>query len=265
MHPWLIHFPPVPTYGLCALVGVLLAWGIARILARRVRVEGSLIDLLIPVAVGAGLLGAYGFGSWTDAVTEEAVHGQVLVGSLICATVAGIGYALMMRIPLGVLGDICAAPVAAGVACGRLGCFFAGCCYGKISAGRYWWDGVCFPKGSFAFLDQVQRGWIEAGAKESLPVWPVQLYEAGLCLMLAGGLMWGFRRRAVSGERFLYLGIGYAVIRFGLEFLRADNPVVGWGLTFSQIGAVVLMATALVTLGLRRKFAEGLGLRVAAR
>jgi hypothetical protein len=40
---------------------------------------------------------------------------------------------------------------------------------------------------------------------------------------------------------------------------------VGWGLTFSQSGALGLMAVAVATLILRRRFADGLGLRLSVQ
>ena len=258
MHPWLVNGWPVTTYGTCIVCGLIIAWLLARRLAKLAGVEVSLVDLMVPVVVGAGIAGAYGFGRWTDAVTEEATHGVVLVGAMVCATMAGIGYALLARIPLGVIGDVLAAPAAVGIACGRVGCFFAGCCFGKVAPA---WIGVRFPRGSFAFVEQVRSGVLEAGAGASLPVYPVQLMEAGLCAVLAVVLMRHFARRRISGERFLMLGMGYAVIRFPLEFLRGDNPAVVVGLTFSQVTCVWLFAAALLTMVVRRRWADALQLR----
>ncbi|MGN6369696.1 MAG: prolipoprotein diacylglyceryl transferase [Phycisphaerae bacterium] len=261
MHPWLVNGWPVTTYGVCIVFGLILAWLLARRLAGRAAVDASLVDLMVPLVVGAGIAGAYAFGWWTDAVTAEASHGVVLVGAMVCATAAGVGYSVLARIPIGVIGDVLAAPAALGIACGRVGCFFAGCCYGKVAP---WWLGVRFPRGSFAFVEQVRGGALEADALASLPVYPVQLMEAGLCAGLAGLLVSGFSRRQVVGERFLLLGVGYALIRFVLEFLRADNPPVVGVLTFSQVACGWLLAVSLLTLWVRRRWAEELHLRLPA-
>lgn len=256
MHPWLIHSPPISSYGACIVAGLVLAWMWARFRARAAGVEPSHIDLLMPVLVGTGLLGAWVFGMWTDSATGEEAGGMVLVGSLLVATAVGIGYALLAKIPLGVLGDICAGPLALGIGIGRWGCFFAGCCFGKVCTPAM---GVRFPRDSFAFLDQVQRGLLAPGAALSLPVYPTQLYESGLCLLLAAAL-WRLGKRArVSGEQFLWMGIGYAVLRFIVEFFRADNPAVvaigGRGLTFSQVATIGILALAAGTWLVRRRFA----------
>jgi prolipoprotein diacylglyceryltransferase len=120
--------------------------------------------------------------------------------------------------------------------------------------------GVQFPRGSFAWQDQAARHLISASSAASLLVYPVQLYESGLCLMLAAALIVGLRRVVVEGERFLALGIGYGVIRFLLEFLRADNPPVAMYLTFSQCISAAVVLAAIGTLIVRRRWAGALGL-----
>jgi phosphatidylglycerol:prolipoprotein diacylglycerol transferase len=263
MFPYLPGLAGVHTYGACVLVGVVLAWLLARYLARRGSVEPSDIDLLLPLVAGTGIGGAYVFGWLTQVVVggadDASGAGTVLFGSLLLATSAGIAYALARRIPLGRLGDVVAGPVALGIACGRVGCFAAGCCYGETSR----WIGVCFPRHSFAWEHQRAAGMISDAAACSLAVHPVQLYEAALMLALAVLLAGCFSKRRVTGELFLWLGIGYAAVRFGLEFLRADNPPVAFGLTFSQVVSAGVLGTALATLVLRRRLAERLQLRVA--
>ena len=127
--------------------------------------------------------------------------------------------------------------------------------------------GVHFPVKSFAYVEQVRTGLIDAQARESLAVWPVQLWESAGCLVLAV-LVWRFFARVwrgggVSGEAFLALGMGYAGLRFCLEFARADNPAVLGGITFSQVGAVMIGVAALVTWWVRRRMAGRWGMRAA--
>jgi len=262
MHPWLLQSPPIPpvsAYGTLIVVGFVLAWMWARVRAKRAGMDVSRVDLLMPVLLAAGLVGAWAAGSLTDVVTHEQAESAVLAGSLLAATGAGVVYGVSSGMPLGVLGDACAGPLAFGIGVGRVGCFMAGCCYGRLSGGGTWLTGVCFPRGSFAFLRQVEAGQVPAWAEWALPVYPVQLYEAGLCVVLAVWLARPARGRAVAGERFLAMGLGYAILRFGLEFLRGDNPPVH-GLTFSQWACVLIAVMAAVTWVLRRKYARKLNL-----
>jgi phosphatidylglycerol:prolipoprotein diacylglycerol transferase len=256
MHPNLLGISWVHTYGVCVLAGVVLAWLLARLLARRGGVDVSEIDLLLPLVAGMGIAGAYLFG-WLTQILGGG-EGTVLFGSLLLATAAGIGYALLRRIPLGMLGDIVAAPIALGIACGRVGCFSAGCCYGQVTH----WMGVHFPQHSFAWEHQRAAGLIGEAAAESLAVYPVQLYEAALMLGLAIVLAGRFSRPRLSGELFLWLGTGYALVRFAMEFLRADNPALAGGLTFSQVVSLGVLATATLTFIARRAMADRLQLRV---
>jgi phosphatidylglycerol:prolipoprotein diacylglycerol transferase len=95
---------------------------------------------------------------------------------------------------------------------GRLGCYFAGCCYGITwqHAGA-----VFFPVGSLA----------PAG----VPLLPVQLYEAFGNALLFGFVFWYSRRARQSGRVLgLYL-FCYGVLRFGLEFWRGDLARGIWG------------------------------------
>jgi prolipoprotein diacylglyceryltransferase len=66
------------------------------------------------------------------------------------------------------------------------------------------------------------------------------LYEAAL----ATGLCAYLTLRRVSrkpGDISLLLLAGYALIRFGTEFLRADNKIYAWGMTFSQVVSVYIL------------------------
>jgi phosphatidylglycerol---prolipoprotein diacylglyceryl transferase len=250
MYQYLLDHPPVSTWGACLVAGVVLTWLWSRARARRAAVEPWLIDLLVPTLLTFGLLGAWLFGLLTDALTAAPAHSSVLVGTLLVSTAAGITYALFAKIPLGILGDILAPPIALCIALGRIGCFFAGCCFGQVCAQPTFLTAVTFPPGSFAAVAQQRSG-------PSLPVYPVQLYESAACLLLAA-FLWRWRPRddrGITGQKFLALGITYAAIRFCIEFLRADNPPIH-GLTFSQWGALVIAALAAATWLLRRRYQE---------
>jgi phosphatidylglycerol:prolipoprotein diacylglycerol transferase len=261
MHPWLFQHPPISTYGTCIVVTVVMAWLWARHLARLAHLNPERLDLLVPLLIAAGFGGAWLFGRWTDSLTPTPAGGLVLVGAMLLGTTTGAIYALVNGIPLGMLGDIFAAPVALAIAGGRVGCFFAGCCYGKICnlppplALR-------FPSGSLAFADQVYSGMLQPVSTESLPVYATQLMESIACLVLAACLYGLFRlyRKLLPGETFLALGLGYCLVRFFLEFLRGDNPPILGPLTFSQVACIGIAAVAVLTLLIRRRYAAQLGL-----
>lgn len=101
-------------------------------------------------------------------------------------------------------GDSFAMPVAASVAVGRLGCFVAGCCYGRVTTLPW---GVVFP---------------EHG---SLPRHPTQLYEAAFHALAAVVLGWLQRAGLFRGDLMKLYIIAYAGYRFLTEFLREEQPL----------------------------------------
>jgi phosphatidylglycerol---prolipoprotein diacylglyceryl transferase len=190
--------------------------------------------------------------------------GLVFYGGMLFGVVGVLVYARVRHVHLPVLLDILAPALALGLACGRVGCFLAGCCWGDVCLRPQELAGlttplihyqvhsvpvlstpamplaVRFPKGSRAFEQHQKLGLISAEAVRSLPVHPVQLYEALLTAALALVLTMMFARPHRLGTIFCGLLCGYACIRFITEFFRADNQPVYFGLTLSQVISVIL-------------------------
>lgn len=98
---------------------------------------------------------------------------------------------------------------------GRIGCFLAGCCYGKEYDGIFH---VVFPKDSFA----------PAG----ISLFPVQLVES-ICLFLLSLILFTTKKRKILNPIYLYF-FGYSILRFILEFFRADDRGQIWIFSTSQ-------------------------------
>jgi phosphatidylglycerol:prolipoprotein diacylglycerol transferase len=121
-------------------------------------------------------------------------------------------------------GDAFALGIPIGHAIGRVGCLFAGCCYGAPTSLPW---GVRFPAGAPATVAQRARDLLPASALASLPVHPTQLYDAAFDLLLFA-LLWRLRDRVrAPGSLFRVYLLGYATFRFGCEFLRGDLPAGG--------------------------------------
>jgi phosphatidylglycerol:prolipoprotein diacylglycerol transferase len=133
----------------------------------------------------------------------------------------------------------------------RIGCLLAGCCFGQP------WDGpwaVRFPAGSPAFEQQALQGLLPAGATESLPVHPTQVYESlvGLALFFVVSLV--RRRQKFPGQALVAFFLGYAVLRYAIEVVRADTGrgTIGPLSTSQLIALVTLPAAALFYVSWRR-------------
>jgi phosphatidylglycerol:prolipoprotein diacylglycerol transferase len=88
---------------------------------------------------------------------------------------------------------------------GRIGCFFAGCCYGKPTDSIF---GVIYPNDSLPALH----------FETNISLHPTQLYEACLLALLFVVIMKIKFHFRIS----VYL-IGYGILRFFIEFFRADD------------------------------------------
>jgi phosphatidylglycerol---prolipoprotein diacylglyceryl transferase len=269
----MVNFRPhVEIYGVLLALAWLLGWWLTRRRARHLEIATWHIDGLLPLLlIGAGLGSRFG-GRLSQLLADGAANDRVLFGGLLAGVAVAIAYGLAARIPLGRLGDAFAFSLPAGIALLRVGCFSAGCCWGDVCAGpgrlaaavddRAWlqqvqtfpslsgddWPlAVRYPAGSPAFQQHLTAGLLPPGADRSLPVHPVQLYEAAAVLVL-WGLLWLVDQRLRRwGESFLLFGLGYCAIRFACEWFRADSVAWVWGLTPAQLtclGGAIMLAVA---------------------
>ncbi|HTM46300.1 MAG TPA: prolipoprotein diacylglyceryl transferase [Polyangiaceae bacterium] len=130
-----------------------------------------------------------------------------------------------------------------GLGFGRLGCFLAGCCFGKPT--QLPW-GIAFPGFSPASEAQVSAGLLAQKHLPSLPVHPTQLYEAVSAFAISAiGVLFVQGRKRYDGAVFAAFLAMYGVIRFLLEFLRDDERGGFWGLSTSQWIGLCMLAAAL--------------------
>lgn len=95
-----------------------------------------------------------------------------------------------------------------GHAFGRVGCFFAGCCYGME------YDG---------WLSYTYTHTLESAVPLNVPLLPIQLIEAFLLVVLFHVLFvmyFKVKNKKLISYTYLY---SYAIIRFILEFFRGDK------------------------------------------
>ncbi len=165
--------------------------------------------------------------------------GLYFYGGLIAALITGLIYMKSTKMPLWKTADIMAPPVAAGQFLGMLGCFFAGCCYGRAS--KFPW--------AITFMNP------ESLAPTGIPLHPVQLYYALNYLIIYCILLFIRRYRKFDGQVFwvyvLLYGITFAVI----ETYRGDTQgfSISGALSVAQtVGAVFAMIAAVMIMLLRR-------------
>ncbi|HEX8816306.1 MAG TPA: prolipoprotein diacylglyceryl transferase [Terriglobales bacterium] len=247
MFPQLIHYGHffLPTYGLLVSIGVLSGLWISVRNAEKQGIDPEHAWNFGILIVLAGILGAkilYIINDWSyyaehprEIFTVSTLQaGGVFSGGLLAALMAAAWYIRRHNMPALATMDAFAPGLAFGHAIGRLGCFAAGCCYGKPTS-HIW--GV-------TFTNPVANYYSQTPLHE--PLEPTQLFEFAVELANFFILMWMLKRKKFDGQVFgAYLFL-YGVARFFLEFLRGDpgrGSVFGGLMTGTQlisIGLVVL-------------------------
>jgi len=241
MFPDLIDlgFLHLKTYGACMATGFLLCWCLVEKLSGRKDLSNLLLSLMVSGVVGSRV--AYVIEHWQaefamnpSQIIRVDQGGLMFYGGFILATIVFFVWCGIRKEHPLTLVDLLAAVIPLGHAFGRIGCFFYGCCYGRDSDA---WCAVTFPAGS--------PSWFEHG-RRLVSVLPTQLFEAAALLGLFAVLMYVWFR--FSSRRGLVFGvylIGYAVIRFGIEYLRGDPRAAVGPFSISQtisLGMIVLGA-----------------------
>ena len=227
MHPLLGTIPtpwgdiPVYTYGVLVATGVLLGLWYARHYAPQAGIDpervwnlGIYMVLIGLVTAKVWLLiveGGYYSHHPRDIFTLATLQsGGTFYGGIIGAFVVAALYTHFQRIPFLPLADCYSAGLPLGHAIGRLGCFAAGCCYGKPT----WlpW-GVVFTNPRAAEL---------VGTPLNIPLHPTQLYESAAEFMNFMILVFLAKRQRFAGELLATYMLLYGIERGLIEFVRGD-------------------------------------------
>ena len=217
MHPVLLHFGKVTvyTYGFLIAVGFIVGILFAKKEAVRLGRDPEMVMDLSFYIIIAAIVGSRFFYVLTT--PEIYLHdpleifkiwngGLVFYGGFIMALATALFYVYAKGIPLWETADIFAPAIAIGQFFGRLGCFSAGCCYGKL----------CDLPWAVTFRHP------DSLAPTGLPLHPSQLYHAGANLLIFS-LLWGFRKKTqFKGQLFwIYVSL-YGAVRSFLEIFRND-------------------------------------------
>lgn len=171
----------------------------------------------IPVWLENPTLQNLGHVIWTS--------GFVFYGGLLGAIIGVAVFAKQFQLSFGNLSNLVAPGFPLFHFWGRIGCFFAGCCYGK---GASW--GV-----AMADTPTISRI-------------PIQLFEAVCILFIFAMLLYAEHKSSTAPLLRLYLGV-YAVCRFILEFYRGDALRGLWlGLSTSQWVSLAILGYLIVSI-----------------
>jgi phosphatidylglycerol:prolipoprotein diacylglycerol transferase len=243
MWPTLLKLGPVAlnSYGLMIAIGFLTA---LHFIQKETSKQGINPDVMNTAAFWSLILGIAGTRvlhilmfpsdySWNDPVGWIAIWrgGLVFQGGPPVVMVFLYFYLKKKKVPFLKVVDIAGVYLPLAHAIGRLGCFFKGCCYGKVTDVAW---GVSFPRwprdvtlpaeDSPAYLDQLGHRLVASSDLWSAPVHATQLYESA-GLVLIAGLLFVMRKKWHPFDGVVlpaYLAL-YGVLRFVVEIYRGDN------------------------------------------
>lgn len=260
MHPVLFKIGSFEfySYGLMMAVSFLVSFFWLSHRAPRYKVNPLVMENIVWVILIAGILG----GRAGYLIIEESIEdlfslrffeiwkgGMVYYGGFIAVVISGYLYCRIKKAPFFDIIDIVAPCLALGHAIGRIGCLFAGCCYGKI----------CELPWAITFTHP------RSLAPLHLKLHPTQVYEFLGNLIIVGILLIIEKYPRSRGQLFaIYLAL-YAVLRGSVEIYRGDaeRGFVEFGgiypnewLSTSTFISIVMLAVAGMIYWANRKIAS---------
>ena len=223
MYPILVRIGPLslPTYGLMMAIGVGLGLWFLFLQSKKQGLDAPKIfdagfyTILISLA-GAKLILLLGnlsyYLHYPGELLSLARSGGVFQGGLAFGVVFALFYFRRRHIPTWKTADIVGPALALGHGFGRVGCFMAGCCYGRVCESPL---GVRFHSQFAHDLTGIPLG---------IGLYPVQLFESVLNFLNFFLLYLILRRKSFNGQVFSLYIVFYSVIRIGTEFFRGDHP-----------------------------------------
>lgn len=220
MHPYITfsllgQAVSVPLYNLLIGIGIVFSFLNLDFQSKRLRVKSSELDKLYIILVITIIFSFIFAAVFNDIAHIEEVgqdiksffSGFTYLGGFIGGFILySIFYFILIKNKNSYMNysNMVITSVVLGHFWGRMGCFFAGCCFGKETGSFL---GVAFPVGSIPF----------SFYGESVKIYPTQLFEAAflICLYI-------FLVRHIKHALALYL-LYYGIFRFLIEFLRGDD------------------------------------------
>jgi phosphatidylglycerol:prolipoprotein diacylglycerol transferase len=151
-------------------------------------------------------------------------EGFVFYGALIGGLLGVAIYALIRKLPFFSLTDYFIPALVIGHAFGRIGCVFAGCCYGMECDSPI---SIVFPEGS--------------AAPAGIPLLPTQIMESVFLFLLCAFLVWRLAKKKPFGTVSGWYMVLYGAWRFAIEFFRNDDRGSVGALSTSQFISVFVL------------------------
>ncbi|MBQ7557333.1 MAG: prolipoprotein diacylglyceryl transferase [Lachnospiraceae bacterium] len=223
-------------YGLMIALGMIAALFLADHRAGKKGLNGDYVWQLSLLIMLFGWLGGkimFCIVEWQSVFADPGFiissNGFVVYGGIITGVLTAFLYCRFRKVSFREYADLIIPEVSLAQGIGRIGCFLAGCCYGRETSA---WYGVVFHNSPFA----------PAGVR----VIPTQLISAAGNLLFFAILLYFSAKTRIKGHVLaLYLML-YSFGRFLLEFLRGDPRGNVGPLSTSQFVAIFIFIAGAV-------------------
>ena len=233
-------------YGLMIAIGIISAYLVVEYRGKRLGLDNKNIFPLVVCAVVFGLFGAKVL-YWITVIDEiianprmmlDIADGFVVYGGIIIGIFACWVLSKIKKFRLLEYMDLILPSVALAQGFGRIGCFLAGCCYGKETDSPFH---VIFTESAFA--------------PNNVPLIPTQLLLSVLNFLHFAFLLLIARKKVKPGIVSACYLICYSVGRFIMEFFRGDieRGNVGPLSTSQFISIFVVIAGVIMLIWARRR------------
>ncbi len=204
-------------------LGVIAALVIHQAVLVRLDLQFPQALMISVIAIGAGVVGAK-LRFMAVHRSEGRFEGWSIQGFLAAIAIAAPLMLAVANVPIGTFLDSSATGLFVGLAIGRIGCFFAGCCAGRPTSAAW--------------------GLWSSDQRVGMRRIPTQLLESALALGIAFmSLVAVLGYRPLIGGIFVAALALYTLARQGILRLRAERPEsVRGGTLISLTSAVVLIA-----------------------
>lgn len=206
--PFTVH-----TYGLMIAIGIIAALKVAEYRADKRNLDKDKIWNLTIISGVGGIICAkllYILIEIKEVIKDpkillELTNGFVVYGGIIGGVLLGFIYCKKNNLDFLKYFDLAVPSVALAQGFGRIGCFFAGCCYGKVTSGPF----------AIVYHDSLS-------APNGVRLIPTQLMFSGLNFLHFFILIILAKRIKTDGQVSALYIIFYSVGRFIMEYFRGD-------------------------------------------
>ncbi|PKM72065.1 MAG: prolipoprotein diacylglyceryl transferase [Firmicutes bacterium HGW-Firmicutes-16] len=230
-------------YGLMIGIGFVCAILVGAYRGKRRDLDINVIIDIALISIAFGFLGAKLLYVLTDIrhffeapLVVLGSEGFVVYGGVLSGALSAVIYCHRKKLSFISYFDLLIPSVAIAQGFGRIGCFLAGCCYGRETDSIL---GVVFPSGSIA----------PAGVK----LFPTQLFSSGGDFMIAGILLLFSNKLKYKGDSGALYLLLYGIGRFVIEFFRNDYRGSVGMLSTSQFISIFTILIAITLFAVNKK------------